>query len=83
MVDDPRSPIISALLETETYNFDGPQDHDKPDRKYAKDTDYEDPLDMDRIERDLHKLEALENDAKDIQGTLGAILHKIEDEVLT
>ena len=81
MIDDPRSPIVSALLETEHYIFDAPRDHDEVTRKYEKETDYDNPMDMDKLERDMKKMDLLEKDVVAIELALEAIEEKMYDEI--
>lgn len=60
LIDDPRSPVLSALLETESYITEAPRDFDDDTwRRFDKPSDYDNPLDMDKIQRDGEKLENL------------------------
>ena len=66
MFQDPKKVSLNQFKKTflrsslvASYIFDAPRDHDEVNRKYEKETDYDNPLYMDKLERDMNKMDKL------------------------
>ena len=77
LVDDPRSPLISLLVDTEKYHLPIAENIEE---QYPEDKDYLNPIDIDRVRHESVKLEDAGNFCEAITAKLMAVKRKIFEE---
>ena len=79
MVDDPRSPLVSLLVDTEKYYLPIPE---SVEEYYQSEEDYLNPIDIDRLRHESDKLQDAEGYCQAITDKLMGVKQKIFEERL-